>query len=391
MNARALIRFCLGALVVLAAELSPAAPADVTLAVLPFENLSSSQDAAAMVQQQLSGALQKKGWTIAPVEQVEAVLAARRIRYVDSLDDESRRAVLTATGAVAYLAGSVYAFESGRNPVVSFSARILRADGTTAWSDATGLAASDTERVLGFGRASTAAEVLNAAVTRIAKRLPDSLAETALPHGPSRPMFLSRPASWNAADLDPTTPHLICVLPLENNTSTPEASKIVGDILALRLSSVSGFEVVSPSRLREAARAAHLASLSNVSNAFLRKLAPHVGTTLFLRGTIYTYSDITGNSDADPAIQLDLTLVDVEAGRVLWAAQHERRGTDYEGLLLLGASSNAVLLADRVITELIDAAGEQHDDRRSAEARANPLLPSKHSSLRTPRIEGEHR
>ena len=133
----------LSAAILIASQAASAA----TVAVLPFENLSSQEDASAQVQQRLADAFAKKGWTVAAPEQVDAALAERRIRYVDALDDGNRTAVLAATGASAYVSGSVYAFENGRNPVVSFSARMIRADGTIAWGDVAGVAAKDTERL----------------------------------------------------------------------------------------------------------------------------------------------------------------------------------------------------------------------------------------------------
>src|SRR6185436_3013037 len=192
MNVRTIL--CL----LLAARGFAAAAAPATALVLPFENLSSSETAGAEIQRRLVAALEQKGWTIVANARVEAALAERRIRYVDALDDAMRTAMFEELGAIAYVSGSVYTFEGGRNPVVSFCARMIRADGTIAWGDVIGLAAADTERLLGFGRAKTVEEVADAAIMRLAKRLPHPSDEPSLQYGPARRLFLSRPAAWRA-------------------------------------------------------------------------------------------------------------------------------------------------------------------------------------------------
>ena len=114
------------------------------------------------------------------------------------------------------------------------------------------------------------------------------------------------------------------------------------------------------------------------------RLSEIVGTTLFLRGTIYGYSDPSLTSGAaPPELQLEFTLVDVKAGRVLWASQHEHKGVDYTGLLMKGAVSNSVSLADRVVTEMIDTArfSARRDKENPTSQISQKRLPEKHSRL----------
>lgn len=364
------------------------------VAVLPLENLSATESASGEIQQKVIVALRQKGWDVATPEEVNEALEAGRIRYVDSLDDEARKMLLAATHATAYVAGSVYAYENGRNPVASFSVRMVRTDGSLAWGDVGGVAATDTEKIFGFGRARNAQEAADAAVARMASRMPTPATESRLQSGPSRPLFHAGPANYSATGFDTRTPHLVCVLPLENRSATPEAARVVAEILSLRLAAASGFEVVDPAKVRSAALAARIPSFFQVPNAALVKLAPLVGTPLFLRGTIFGYSDITGRGGSDPAVQLELTLVDVAAGRVVWTSQHEREGSDYEGLLLLGAASNAAVLTDRVVSEMIEE--EVQRASRSGEAYATARggqkrLPTRHSELRDSQKDGENR
>jgi hypothetical protein len=357
--------------------------------VLPFENLSASQVAAVEIRQRIAAALTKKGWTVVAGDEVEAVLEKNRIRYLDTLDDASRAAVLDATHATAYVTGAVYDYESGENPFVGFAVRMVRSDGTVAWADVTAAAAADTERPFGFGRATHPEEVADAAFARLVRRMPAAGEEPRLLRGASKPPFRTAPATFRDASIDPRSPHLVCVLPLDNRSGSQQAPRIVSEILAIRLAAAEGFEVVDPAKMRSAALAAHIASFQHATIAQLAAMSPLVGTPLFLRGTVYEFREIGGRGNVDPSIQLELTLHDLSAGRIVWSAQHERKGSDYEGLLLLGAASNAVLLTDRVVTEMIDA--ESHSTPRGGSyAAAQKRTPGRHSELHDSRKDGHH-
>jgi TolB-like protein len=376
------------AVVILFAALAAAPPASCgnVIVLLPFENLSATDAASSDLAVRFSRVLEEKGWTVADRETTEEVLREHRARYLDSLDDETRAALLERTRASAYVAGTVYAYEGDRNPAVSLSLRMVRADGTTAWNDVAALTAADTERWFGFGRAATAAEVAGAAMTKLRASVPSPSEDTRWTRGLARPLLRTRPSTYRAPDLDPSVPHLVCVLPFENLSQTTDATRIVSDVLLLRLASAAGFEVVDPAKLRAAALRAHIFTFRDAPNDALARLAPQIGTTLFLRGSIYEYVESGGGSE--PSLELELSLIDVSSGRVLWSAQHERTGSDYSGLLLLGTPSNAVLLTDRVITEMIDAEAEQssaRDSERLAARRDKRRLAAKHSLLRSPK------
>jgi TolB-like protein len=172
------------------------------------------------------------------------------------------------------------------------------------------------------------------------------------------------------------------MLPLENDSSVPESARIVADLLSLRFAAANGFEVIEPALLRAAALKAGIASFRGTTSDDLTRLAPLVGTTLFLRGTIYRYGDDN--------IQLEVSLTDLQSGRVLWSAQHDRKGIDYTGFLMLGATSNAVSLTDRVVAEMVDTAARGRGHGGSL-ASTKLKSPEQHSRLRATQKDGVNR
>jgi hypothetical protein len=124
------------------------------------------------------------------------------------------------------------------------------------------------------------------------------------------------------------------------------------------------------------------ASREGATSDDLARVAPALGTSLFLRGTIYRY----GND----SVQIELSLVDVGTGRVLWSAQHDRKSSDYVGFLMLGAPATAVSLADRVVAEMIASAGGARSSKGLL-ASSKTKNPEQHSRLRGIEKSGEDR
>jgi hypothetical protein len=133
------------------------------------------------------------------------------------------------------------------------------------------------------------------------------------------------------------------------------AAGIVAHLLAIRLRD-AGFEPVEAADLRDAMRAEGLRSFRALDSALLARVGERVGTRLFLSGSVYAWRNPPPQGGAvPPEVSLELTLVDVVSGRVLFSGQHARTGGDYAFFLQRGAVASAVALADRVVAELLDS------------------------------------
>jgi TolB-like protein len=350
-----------------------------TVVLLPLDNFSGVQKAPQEVSALLIKGIEKKGWSVVAGESVEAILEKERIRYVDALEKPLIDKVVAATGASAIVSGTVYTFGEGRNPMAAVSARMAGPDGALLWSDIASRSADDTEGVLGFGRRGAISGVAGETIDALMRDFPAPGQRSAPVRGPSKPLFRAGVVFYLARDLERSKLR-VCVLPFDNLSGSPDASRVVADVLALRLAATDEFDVVDPATLRAAALASRIGSFRGIGSDDLVHLADAVGTPLFLRGSIYKYADPAARPGSEPEVQIELSLVDVRAGRVLWAAQHARKGRDYIGFLMLGNVTSAVALADRVIAEIIDS--EVHA------ARSQPAVRRKgdndHASIHSP-------
>lgn len=347
----------------------PLAAADApSITMIPFENASGAAIAPAEIAAHVTKAAGERGWRVTDVN-IRPLLEQERVRYFDSLEEEPRRKVLDATGATALFSGTIYTFTDGRNPVVALAARLVDADGTMLWSQVTAVSADEEESLFGLGRARDARSLSGVAVASLMRSFPRAGEGPRIPRGPSRPLFMGKVSAFRAPSDPPmhsaSGRRRICVLPFENTSRSPSATQIVHDILLVRLAANGAFDVVDPAVLRAAARAMRIGSFRGITNSDLARIGQQVGATLFARGTIYDFVEGAGTA-REPEIDLEMSIVDVDAERVVWAAQHDRRGSDYTGLFLLGAATNGVALIDRVVTEITEARTQRSP--RAAEA-----------------------
>jgi hypothetical protein len=333
------------------------AAAPETVVVLPFTNLSGVERAPADIAASFARRIGSKGYRSVPAEEVEAFLAAERVRYLDSLSGRVREKLLSRFGASAVVLGTVYTFAEGDNAIVAVSARMLQPGGGTGWAAVAGLSSEDTEGAFGLSRTSSTAVLSEKALDRLLRKFPAPGRTAKLASARARPLGLSGPATFRSAALETARRNRICLLPLENRSPARLASRTVAELLSQRLSASGTFEVVEPADFREAMVATGVRGIRRGDPAEMAKLSQALNTHLFLRGTIYVFRDASPrNASIMPELDLDLALVDAAEGKIVWTSRLARTGKDYEGFLELGAITNIVTLTDQAAAEMVRAA-----------------------------------
>ncbi len=326
--------------------------------LLPFANLSGVERAQGALVPTLALKLTSKGWDVVRGEAVEEFIQKERIRYVDSVTPELRKKLLAALSAEALVTGSIYSFAEGDNSVVSISARMLRTDGTTGWSAVVGLTSEETEGLLGLGRAGPLPQLAERSLDTLLRKFPAPGARAAAePRG--TPLLKSSPPTYKSKSLAGTAVRRVCLLPFENFTPVREAPRVLSDVLQHELVASGRFEVVEAAELRAALVAEKIRGLAGLENGRLAALGKRIGTSLFVRGTVYRYGDPAAKNGAStPEIDVELALLDADAGRIVWMGENARKGRDYKGIFQLGALRSVVALADQVLGEVVTAEGK---------------------------------
>ena len=347
--------------------------AQPVVVVLPLADVSGSSEAIVEAESVFVAQLTRRGWKVAPSEEVELALEQRRIRYLDSLTPAALAAICERFGASAVVAGSILAYRENGDPSAALAARMFAADGTVVWADLVAVSSSESEGMLGFGRRGTAQMLLLDAARRLARGAPKPAAggrpaarEGKLANGSVT--LGVRPQTYRSPEHARGERLRICVLPFASKV--PEAGRIIVEILSVRLEATGEFDVVEPAEFREAMQRAQFRSVSSMTSAELAVLGEHLDTPIFLRGNVHTWREAAGGRSE---VQIDMTLVDVAAGSILWSVTHQRRGSDYAGLLGRGTVANVASLADHVVSEAISA---QHRSRPRERGRNAALVHS---------------
>jgi hypothetical protein len=326
------------------------------LAVLPFVNRSAAEGAGERVLPAVTRRLSSLGWALVPATDVEAFLEERRVRYLDSLSEPDRAELLKRFDASGVVSGTVFALSDGTNPIAGLTARLALADGRLSWAGTAGLTAEDTEGLLGFGKAKSLAAVQERTLDALLAGFPAPGGKAKVARR-GKPLALASPVTFRSTSLAPGVVHRVCLLPLDNFTASREAPWLVGETLAQRLAVSETFEVVPLADFRAAVLAEKIHGFRDLDPDALKRLGARLGTRLFLRGAIYKFretSPSTAQQVAEAEVQLEL--VDLGSGRIVWTSSLARKGDQYRGLLQRGALTNIVALADQMAAEIVRAA-----------------------------------
>ena len=321
--------------------------------IVPLENVARSPAGRAVVMSALELGLTRRDYEVVSGAVVEEFLRKHRIRYLDSIPTAQVKDMLDALGADALVMGSLLNYDAKRRDgEVALSLRMVGPDGTTVWSAMGGLSTADTVGAFKQGRVGS--------VEELARRLVGEML-TSMPSGKVPPAQEVRggrtgggPRVYRSRELAGRE-LTISVLPLQNRSSTRSAARAMEAILQERLAEQAGIRVVSPADLRQAVVATGLRAPSRLSGPQLARLGKALGTTLFLQGTILEYGQAFIETGETPAVEIYLSLFDAETGRTLWSGLHRRVGTDYQGLLKLGAINAQSTLASRTVAELLSS------------------------------------
>lgn len=117
----------------------------------------------------------------------------------------------------------------------------------------------------------------------------------------------------------------IAILPLVNNTSYPRAGQSVGDILTTELYATKRFTIMERTALKSAIRG----NVSDLAQVIDKSVAIQAGKKLGVDTVVYgsvTEYRYKRGLDQSPAVGVNLRMVDVDTGTVMWASSMSKAG-----------------------------------------------------------------
>jgi polysaccharide biosynthesis protein PelC len=121
----------------------------------------------------------------------------------------------------------------------------------------------------------------------------------------------------------------VALLPFENLTSNPQAGKIVTDLMASELYSVPNFQMMEQTEIQEKLRMSEYYSEdyleSILDNVSAKKMGKFLGVDTVIFGSVSEYRYKMDLSEV-PVVGINIRLLDVESGKILWTASSSKTG-----------------------------------------------------------------
>lgn len=310
-----------------------------SVAVLPFVSRGTEPETWPRVRDALRRALALRRVTLVPERAVEEELRRMRLRDTSILLHEEMERLAEALGAEKLLAGYVYRV-SEEFMAVTISGRLI--DPARRRIEAMVFAAQEgreLEGALGSGKPATLERTLAAA----AYSFVDALIESATdPSAGRRPDLLDRsilapdPSAFFSESLKTLRIEKILVLPFRSRVPHAGAGQAASDLVSWGLVRSEAVSVVeagdSTRRLLERGWRTGMP----VGTEEILSLGLDPGVDAVLMGSVEKWIEQAPRSSRAPEIGLSARLLDARTGRILWAADHERKGDETRVIYEIG-------------------------------------------------------
>jgi len=154
-------------------------------------------------------------------------------------------------------------------------------------------------------------------------------------------------------DLGVTRPFRLAVLPLTNLASDEAATEALGFAIVQEILARGDYVVAPHELVNEQLAELRIRYADRMSADQVTELGHRLGVDGLLVGVLDTYEYRRQDGMDVPLVSLHLRLIGVAGDRVLWAADHQRAGTDHEFLLGYGLARSLAQLGQQTVREMI--------------------------------------
>ncbi len=120
------------------------------------------------------------------------------------------------------------------------------------------------------------------------------------------------------------------VLPLVNLTTTPNAGRMVGDLLSTELYSSTKFQIMESTEMLKRVKGNNDDLEFVMEDAVAQKLGISLGVDTVIYGSVSEYQYKRGVNQS-PTVGINLRMIDVSSGKVLWASSVSKSGGCFFG------------------------------------------------------------
>jgi TolB-like protein len=331
-------------------------PAVARLAVFPVQNASGGHAPVRALTEALDAALAARGVATLPRRDLDAALAAHRIRFTGGVDRRIAKVFREELGVDAVLVPTLEMYAADAPPKVAIAVRLV---GTgerpvVLWADAVARSGDDAPGLFGIGRVTSVTDLDRRVVEGVAgsvaryveARAPAESCGAAGRYKPRR--------TFRAPVLDDVGRRSIAVLPFTNETSRRAAGDVLLGQFVAQLARSGSFEVLDPGLVREDLLAYRIVLEGGVSVDDATTLLTLLEADFVLSGYVQVYESRSGRA-GPPKVEFTSYVLDRRTGELVWSSASHGQGN--EGVFFFGAGwvHTTSALSCRMARGVVDA------------------------------------
>jgi TolB-like protein len=319
------------------------------IALLPFENNSGRREAVTRIMPIVRDYLIRSGYGLLDEQDVEGFLARKRIRRTGEISRKAAREIREELGADFVLVGSVEVFDEEDGLHVGLSCRLVdSSNGSITRAESSGIAGEDFTTLLGFGTIKSMDLLVDKAVEDLFRGW------DGIPIGEKGAPSTSRQREGRP---------MIALFPFENISGRRAAGRIVSNILISRLVQKGACGVVEPGEVRYWITRLRVRYLEAIGIEAMSKLGREAGADYLLLGIVVDYREGVGEG-FPPRVEMNVRMVDVEKGRMVWAGKTSMTGDDFLIALDFGKIRSTIPLVKKASDSIIAGMGRGEGEKR---------------------------
>jgi len=300
------------------------------IAILPFDNLTDNPGAAKGILPWIKSGLEKRGFEVVDETITSEVLCREHIRLATDLPREASRQVGTALKAGTMLAGTIFSYNTEKNPGIGISARLIdTATGYIIWADYASDTGEDFTGLLGLG-------TITSIHTLVPKVVDQLLSSFHIEH---------------LRD-DPESMYKVAVLPFQNLSKERHAGMVVTHLFLVQLFKNKLFDPVEHGDVRKMIVDLRVRHKGELSYKKLNDISNSLGAGIILTGTVEDFS--AGIADVyPPKVAISARLLDSSQNKIVWFNTLSLDGEDKITAFEWGKIRSPDKVAYAVVSDLV--------------------------------------